>query len=148
MRSSLNWVVSFKLFWGENLWHFIDFHWNQKLLKNCKWPNHLMFLQGDGWVMGWCVKIPNLMKTWSVVAHVHWWTRIQIPNPNGYIVLCRTCSHCTELYSDSTPYFCTGQESESKSVSGNVNEQLQFGIQYVCLIYSKWCTCLLFQVCF
>ena len=42
--------------------------------------------------------------------------------PNGYIVLCRTSSHCTN--SDSYFYFCVGQESKSvpESISGNVNE--------------------------
>ena len=44
--SSLNSVVSFKLFLGEKLWHFTDFHWNQKLLKNRNCRNQLMFLQG------------------------------------------------------------------------------------------------------
>ena len=45
---------------------------------------------------------------------------------DGYIVLCRTCSHGRDL--DLDPYFCVGQESESESesvpesVSGNVNE--------------------------
>ena len=46
--------------------------------------------------------------------------------PDGYIVLCRTCTHCTDLNLDPTPYFCIEQESESESVpesiSGNVNE--------------------------
>ena len=35
--------------------------------------------------------------------------------PNGYIVLCRTCSHCTD--SDLDPYslyICVGQESKSR----------------------------------
>ena len=43
------------------------------------------------------------------MAHLHWswrWTQVRtqtrIPNPNGYIVLCRTCSYCTDL--DSHPY--------------------------------------------
>ena len=46
--------------------------------------------------------------------------------PDGYIVLCRTCSHCTDSDSDLYFYFCIGQESRSKSVfdsvSDNVNE--------------------------
>ena len=49
--------------------------------------------------------------------------------PNRYIVLCRTCSHCTDLDSYPCPYFCTGKESESESLpgsmDGNVNEPLQ-----------------------
>ena len=44
--------------------------------------------------------------------------------PNGYIILGRTCSHCTYSDLDPTPYFYIGQESESKpdsvSESGNV----------------------------
>ena len=62
MRSSLNWVVSFKLFREENLWHFIDFYWNQKLLKNRKCPNHLMFLQGVNEIMH---EMPTLFVTAS-----------------------------------------------------------------------------------
>ena len=46
--------------------------------------------------------------------------------PDGYIVLCRTFSHCTDP--DHYSYFCLGQESKfesvSESVSGNVNEPL------------------------
>ena len=49
MISSLNSVVSFKLFLGEKLWHSIDFHWNQKFLKNHNCQNQLMFLQGVIW---------------------------------------------------------------------------------------------------
>ena len=47
MRSSLIWVVSFRLFWGEKNWYLIDIHCNLNSLKNRKCPNHLMFLQGD-----------------------------------------------------------------------------------------------------
>lgn len=46
-------------------------------------------------------------------------TRTRIPKNDGYIVLCSTCSHCTELGSDPY-YFCTGQESASASVPVNV----------------------------
>ena len=46
--------------------------------------------------------------------------------PDGYIGLYRNFSHCTDSDWIPTPYFCRGQESESKSVpkfvSGNVNE--------------------------
>ena len=51
---------------------------------------------------------------------------------DGYIVLCRTCSHCTDSDADNTPYFYVGQEFESesipRSVSGNVNEPLHNAI--------------------
>ena len=40
--------------------------------------------------------------------------------PGGYIVLCRTFHIAQTWTLIPTPYFCTGQESES--VSGNVNE--------------------------
>ena len=49
---------------------------------------------------------------------------------NGYIVLCRTCSHCTNWDSDLYSLFLCRQESECESesipesVSGNVNEPL------------------------
>ena len=48
--------------------------------------------------------------------------------PKGYIVLCRTF-HIVQTWTQiPTLYFCTGQESESESVSesvsGNVNEPL------------------------
>ena len=45
--------------------------------------------------------------------------------PCGYIVLCRTCSHCTDLDSDPYSLFLNpSPEFLPKSVSGNVNEQL------------------------
>ena len=49
--------------------------------------------------------------------------------PNGYIVQCRTFNIVQTRTQIPTPYFCTGQESESKSVpesvSDNVNEPFQ-----------------------
>ena len=55
--------------------------------------------------------------------------------PKGYIVLCRTF-HIVQTWTQiPTLYFCTGQESESESVSesvsGNVNEPL-----HVCHLYN------------
>ena len=41
---------------------------------------------------------------------------------DGYIVLCRTFHIAQTRTQTPTPYFCTGQESEFQSVSGNVNE--------------------------
>ena len=70
-------------------------------------------------------KIFNVLENFSLMAHLHWRRRTKVPRPDGCIVLCRSCSHCTD--SDLDPY-SLGQESESESVSEsvsvNVNEPL------------------------
>ena len=40
--------------------------------------------------------------------------------PDGYIVLCKTCSHAQTRTRIPTPYYCVEQESESIPKSGNV----------------------------
>ena len=57
----------------------------------------------DGSWIGVCKKPKHaLWKSMACekFAHLHWRTRIQIPNPNGYIVPCRTCSlwSCRSVY--------------------------------------------------
>ena len=48
---------------------------------------------------------------------------MHLKKTDGFILLCRTCSHSTDL--DSDPYyFCIGQESASASVPVNVFKPL------------------------
>ena len=85
-------------------------------------------------VNGWRHTVPNCI---FYVTYHNKWPRngsFTLPDtdldskPDGYIVLCRTCSHCTDSDSNPTSYFCVGQESESEFVPefiyGNENESL------------------------
>ena len=69
---------------------------------------------------------------YRVMAHLHCQrrtrvrTRIQIPNPLATLYYAEHIHVAQTQTQISTPYFCTGQESEWEcvpdSVSGNVNE--------------------------
>ena len=63
-----------------------------------------------------------------VMAHLHCqrqtrvWTRIQIQYPMAILYYAEYV-HITQTQTRvPTPYFCMGQESESESISDNVNE--------------------------
>ena len=61
-----------------------------------------------------------------VMAHLHCRrpTQIQVPNPIATLYYAEHVHIAKTRTLISTPYFRTGQESESESVSGNVNEAL------------------------
>ena len=72
-------------------------------------------------------KIQTQLKNayiYIVMAHLHLRRRIRIPNSMATLYWAEYFTLHTRI---PTPYFCTGQESESQSVpipvSGNINEQ-------------------------
>ena len=79
-----------------------------------------------------------------MMAHKHWWrrtrvqTRIRIQNPMATLYYAEHVHIAQTQTRIPTPYFCTGQESESESVpesiSGNLNEPwilMHFSMEYI-----------------
>ena len=58
------------------------------------------------------------------MAHLHWRkrTRIQIPNPTATSYYAEHVHIAQTRTRIPTPYFCKGQERESESLPGDVNE--------------------------
>ena len=83
-------MVSFKILIGEKLWHFIDFHWNQKLLKNRNCQNQLMFLQGANSLNFYLGKTPMLtICNWISYHHLNTGRISVVSHHNGTGARCR-----------------------------------------------------------